>query len=58
MQIDFLNKHPLQSVKQKDFKDFCKAACLISNNKHLTPSGVEMIKNIKNGMNKKRASYL
>ena len=52
--ISFLQKYPLQSVKQKDFKDFSEAAILISKKEHLTTKGVEYIKNIKNGMNKKR----
>jgi len=48
--ISFLNKYPLQSVKQKD----CKAATLIGNLEHLTVEGVKEIKHIKNGMNRKR----
>jgi len=55
--IPFLEKYPLQSVKQKDFKDFCKAANLIANRQHLTLGGIEEIKIIKNEMNKKRVNY-
>lgn len=52
--ISFLDKYPLQSVKQKDFKDFCKATDLTGSKEHLTVKGMEKIKNIKNGMNTKR----
>jgi len=55
--ISFLEQYPLQSVKQKDFKDFCKAAEIIGNKEHLTLKGMEKIKIIKAGMNKKRLSY-
>ncbi len=56
--ISFLERYPLQSVKQKDFKDFCLAAKLIGNKEHLTLEGIEKIQMIKKGMNKKRLSYL
>lgn len=56
--ICFLDKYPLQSVKQMDFKDFCKAAELIGNKEHLTVQGMEKIKIVKQGMNKKRLSYI
>jgi len=52
--ISFLEKYPLQSVKQMDFIDFCKAADIIRNKKHLTVEGINEIKFIKNGMNTKR----
>jgi hypothetical protein len=44
--IYFLHKHPLESVKQKDFKYFCEAPIIIGSKKHLTAEGVENIKNI------------
>lgn len=47
-------KYPLQSVKKMDFKDFCKVAQIIGNKEHLTSKGINEIKIIKNGMNKKR----
>lgn len=52
--FSFLHKYPLQSVKQMDFKDFCKAAVIIGDMEHLTNKGIEDIKIIKKGMNKKR----
>ena len=55
--ITFLEKYPLQTVKQKDFKDFCLAAKIIGNKEHLTVQGLAKIKSIKDGMNKKRLSY-
>lgn len=54
--IPFLEKYLLQSVKQKDFKDFCKAAVLIGNKKHLMKEGLDEIKILKKGMNKGRLS--
>jgi len=56
--IPFLERYPLQSVKQKDYKDFCKAAEIIASKQHLTQDGLEKIKVIKNGMNKKTLNYV
>lgn len=56
--ISFLEKYSLETVKQKDSKDFCKAAVLIGKKEHLTVKGIEDIKIIKQGMNKKRFSYI
>lgn len=50
------NWSPLQSVKQKDFQDWVEASILIGNKEHLTAKGLENIKIIKNGMNKKRTN--
>jgi hypothetical protein len=55
--ISFLEKYPLQSVKQMDFKDFCEAAKIIGKKEHLTLKGMDKIKIIKKGMNKQRLSY-
>lgn len=55
--ISFLEKYPLQIVKQMDFKDFCIATEIIGNKQHLTLEGLTKIKIIKDGMNKKRLSY-
>jgi hypothetical protein len=51
--IPFLQKHPLQSVKQLNYQDWVKASSLIANKEHLTAKGLEEIKMIKNNMNKK-----
>ena len=56
--IPFLEKYPLQIVKQMDFKDFCLAAKIIGNKEHLTLIGINKIKTIKDGMNRKRLSYI
>ena len=37
-----------------DFLDWCKIAILIKNKLHLTPEGLELIRKIKDGMNKGR----
>lgn len=52
--IPFLIKYPLNSVKQKDFKDFCLVANLMGKLEHLSVEGVKKIKKIKEGMNSKR----
>jgi hypothetical protein len=52
--IPFLQKYPLQSVKQKNYKDWVEASILISNKEHLNPLGLEKINLIKSGMNKKK----
>lgn len=52
--IPFLQKYPLQSVKQKDFLDWVEASFLIGNKEHLTIKGLEKINIIKDGMNKKK----
>lgn len=41
-----------------DFKDFVKAAEIIGNKEHLTLKGMVKIKIIKEGMNKKRLTYI
>lgn len=52
--IPFLDKHPLLGTKAKDFADFKKVALLIKAKVHLTPFGVETIKQIKSEMNRGR----
>jgi hypothetical protein len=47
----FFQKYPLQGVKSKDFKDFCKVAELMENKAHLTAEGLDQIRQIKAGMN-------
>jgi hypothetical protein len=37
-----------------DFNDFCKIADLMQNKSHLTPDGLEQIRQIKSGMNRGR----
>ena len=49
--IPFFNKYPIIGVKSKDFKDFSKAAELITHKKHLIKPGLDQISKIKAGMN-------
>lgn len=49
--IPFFKKYPITGVKSKDFQDFCVVADLMKEKKHLTPEGLEQIRNIKTGMN-------
>lgn len=52
--IPFFNKYSIIGVKSKDFNDFSQAAELINHKKHLTELGLNQIREIKAGMNKKR----
>lgn len=54
--IPFYQKYSVlvKCVKSRDFQDFVKVAGLIKENKHLTPEGVTLIKEIKAGMNSVR----
>lgn len=52
--IPFFKKYPIQGIKSKDFNDWCRVAELIKEKKHLTIYGLDKIKKIKAGMNKKR----
>ena len=49
--IPFFKKYPIRGVKALDFADWCKAAELIKNKKHLTAEGLDEIRHIKEGMN-------
>jgi len=48
--IPLLTKHTLSGVKLLDFERFKKASYLIEKKMHLTPSGVTLIKAIKDAM--------
>ena len=52
--IPFFQKYPIMGVKNEDFRDFCRAALVIKNKKHLTREGLDEIFLIKTGMNKGR----
>nr|WDS46445.1 LAGLIDADG homing endonuclease [Cyathus striatus] len=49
--IPFFQKYPLQTVKEKDFKDFSIVAGYMQNKDHLTPEGLELIRVLKFQMN-------
>ena len=52
--IPFFQINMIQGVKTKNFKDWCLVAELMKDKQHLTKNGLEQIKKIKAGMNKKR----
>ena len=52
--IPFFQKYPIFGVKYEDFLDFCRAALVIKNKKHLTMEGLDELCLIKTGMNKGR----
>jgi len=49
--IPLFNKYPLLGVKNLDYLDWCKTANLFIEGKHLTNEGLNLIKEIKSGMN-------
>lgn len=53
--IPFFDKYPIVGLKSLDFKDFCRVAELMKQKKHLTQSGLEQIRKIKEGMNTGRS---
>jgi hypothetical protein len=54
--LPFFSKYRIEGEKSKDLFDFCSAAELIKNKAHLTKEGLEVISQIKQGMNRSRAS--
>jgi len=54
--IPFFEKYPLNSQKKQDFEDFKLVVTMLSEGgpQHLTPEGLEQIRNIKTGMNRGR----
>lgn len=54
--IPFFELYPLVGVKQTDFLDWCKVAKLMNNGSHLTIEGLNLIRRIKDGMNKGRST--
>lgn len=52
--IPFFEKYPLLGVKTREFKDFLSVANLKSNSTHLTPEGLDQIRQIQSNMNTKR----
>ena len=54
--IPFFELYPLIGIKQNDFLDWCNAAKLITDGSHLTIEGLNLIRIIKEGMNKGRTN--
>ena len=52
--IPFFQKYSIIGIKALDFKDFCIAADMMKNKKHLTKEGLDVIHKIKTGMNRGR----
>ena len=52
--IPFFKKYPLLGVKYLDYLDWCKIANLMNEGKHLTNEGLNVIKEIKSGINTER----
>ena len=52
--IPFFKKHNILGVKSEDFADWCKIAELVKAKDHLTLAGLDVIRDIKSGMNKGR----
>jgi hypothetical protein len=49
--IPFFDLFPLQGIKRLDYADFSKVANLMKNKAHLTQEGLDLIREIKAGMN-------
>lgn len=49
--IPLFSKHPLHGTKNKDFLDFCRIADMMNKKEHLTLKGLQLIREIKAGMN-------
>ena len=54
--IPYFKNNPILGTKQKDFDHWYEVAILIKYKKHLTKQGLEQIRQIKAGMNRKRIS--
>ena len=54
LRIPFLDTNPLFGVKLFDYLDWCKVAKLIIEGLHLTEDGINLIREIKSGMNTSR----
>lgn len=53
--LPLLEKYPIQGVKALDSADFCKVVYIMKVKGHLTTEGLEQIRKIKEGMNRKRS---
>nr|YP_009445562.1 LAGLIDADG endonuclease [Bipolaris cookei]ATV95722.1 LAGLIDADG endonuclease [Bipolaris cookei] len=52
--IPFFEKYPVLGAKSRDYQDFLSIISLKNNSSHLTPEGMEQIKEIQSRMNTKR----
>ena len=49
--IPFFDINPLLGVKLFDYLDWCKVVKIMADGSHLTPEGLDLIRQIKSGMN-------
>lgn len=56
--IPILNKYNLQGIKKLDCDDFMTMVKLVENKEHLSQEDLEKIRQIKSGMNRRRAKNL
>ena len=56
--IHFLNKHPLQTSKIRNFELFSEIIYLMNEKQHLTKKGLKKIANLASKMNRKVERYL
>lgn len=54
--IPFFDKYSIVGVKSQDYEDFKQVVLMVKDKKHLTSEGLNLIKNIKEGMNKLRTN--
>ena len=54
--IPFFSKYPIVGVKLQDFQDWCRVAEIIKSKNHLTSNGLDLIRQIKAGMNRGRSA--
>jgi len=52
--IPFFDKYSIVGVKYHDYEDFKRVAELMKNGAHLTSEGLDLIRLIKKGINKRR----
>lgn len=52
--IPFFNKYPIKGTKFLDYADFIKVINLMVIKAHLTKEGLDLIRDIKSNMNRKR----
>jgi len=50
----FFDAYPLLTIKLKDYEDFKKVHAMLGKKLHLTPEGLDEIRNIQAGMNRNR----
>ena len=52
--LPFFDKYSIVGVKSQDYEDFKQVVLMVKDKKHLTLEGLNLIKKIKEGMNKLR----